>query len=119
MGVGTHTNSESVAEFGTSIGFFPRGMLNFVARNTKPGNSDQEVRRLVDANVANADPLFSQIMETSVGLATAGFSEGATRQEPELRGSFREEIGHYIYAGDTPLRFATAAYRQKMADRLL
>ncbi len=86
-------------------------MLGFVA--TK-GNSDLDLRRLVDAIVAGDDSLFSQLMD-----ASASFSGGATRLGPELGGSFLKEIGHYIYEGDTALHFAAAAYRTRMVDQLV
>ena len=58
------------------------------------GNTDGELRRLVDAIVAGDELVFSQRMEASSGRASAGFSGGATRQGPELGGSFLKEIGH-------------------------
>ena len=58
------------------------------------GDTDGELRRLVDAIVAGDELVFSQRMEGSSGLASAGFSGGATRQGPELDGSFLKEIGH-------------------------
>jgi hypothetical protein len=81
------------------------------------GTSAQPLRQLVDAIVANNVALFSRLIDESSELATATFAQGATRQGP--RPNFIEEIGHYIYSGDTALHFAAAAYRPKMADRLV
>jgi hypothetical protein len=78
------------------------------------GTSDQSLRRLVDAIVANDAVSFSKLLNAS--LAAASFSEGATRQDS---GQFLSEIGHYIYVGDTALHFAAAAYRHAMADQLI
>ncbi len=79
--------------------------------------SDQSLRRLVDAIVANDDSLFSKLIDGSPALATASFAKGATRQA--ATSCFIKEIGHYIYSGDTALHFAAAAYRYKMCDKLI
>lgn len=83
------------------------------------GSSEQSLRRLVDAIVANDGAVFSKLIGTSPALATASFSQGATRQGPSLSRCFIKEIGHYIYSGDTALHFAAASYRHKMADKLI
>jgi hypothetical protein len=83
------------------------------------GTSEQSLRRLIDAIVRDGDELFSRLLVGSPALATASFSRGATRQESGARPYFIEEIGHYIYSGDTALHFAAAAYRQKMVDGLI
>jgi len=76
-----------------------------------------ELRRLVDAIVANDAALFSKLIGGSPPLASASFSEGATRQSSGA--SFIPEIGHNIYSGDTALHFAAASYRHKMAKTLI
>jgi ankyrin repeat protein len=76
---------------------------------------EQSLRQLVDAIVANDAALVSKLLHASPALATASFSDGATRQTP----SFIKEIGHCIYSGDTALHFAAASYRQKMAHQLI
>jgi hypothetical protein len=81
------------------------------------GNPEHSLRRLVDAIVANDGGVFSKLMDGSPALATASFTEGATRQSPST--NFLKEIGHCIYSGDTALHFAAASYRQKMADKLI
>ena len=85
--------------------------------------SEQSLRQLVDAIVANDGALFSKLIDGSSALATASFSEGATRGGPSGGPShspcFIKEIGHYIYSGDTALHFAAASYRHKMADKLI
>lgn len=79
--------------------------------------SDQHLRQLVDAIVANNNALFSQLIAEFPALAIANFSDGATRQASSP--SFIKEIGHYIYSGDTALHFAAAAYRPQMAEKLI
>lgn len=81
--------------------------------------ADQSLRGLVDAIVANEGEFVAELLAGSPALATASFSQGATRQEANLRSYFIEEIGQYIYAGDTALHFAAAAYRGEMVDRLI
>ena len=80
---------------------------------------EQSLRRFVDAIVADDGALFSKLIDGSPALATASFSEGATRQGRSTRPYFIKEIGHYIYSGDTALHFAAASYRYKMADKLI
>ena len=77
------------------------------------------LRRLVDAIVVNDGGLFSRLIDGSSALAKASFSQGATRQGLGPSACFIKEIGHYIYAGDTALHFAAAAYRHKMVDKLI
>src|SRR4051794_186736 len=81
--------------------------------------SEESLRRLVDAIVADEGASFSNLIEGSPALAAASFSRGATRQGSSLGRLFIKEIGHYIYAGDTALHFAAAAYRLKMTKKLI
>jgi len=83
------------------------------------GTSEQSLRRLVDAIVVNDGTLFSRLLGGSSALATAAFSQGATRQGPNPSQGFIKEIGHIIYAGDTALHIAATSYRHKMADKLI
>ena len=83
------------------------------------GTSEQSLRRFVDAIVANDGALFSKLIDESSALATASFSQGATRQGPSPSPCFIKEIGHYIYSGDTALHFAAASYRHKMVNELI
>jgi len=83
------------------------------------GKMQEALRSLVDAIVANDVSLFSGMMDRTPGLALASFSKGATRQGASIGPCFIQEIGHYIYAGDTALHFAAASYRQAMAARLI
>jgi hypothetical protein len=95
------------------------GMLSIVARNVAAVTSEQSLRRLVETIVANDCVFFSKLIAGSSALATASFSHGATRQGPRPSPCFIEEIGHYIYSGDTALHFAAASYRHDMAEKLI
>jgi len=74
--------------------------LDFV-RLVVAGNLDQVSRRLA-ANPA---------------LATTSSDVGATRQESST--FFFAEIAHYLYAGDTALHMAAAAFRRGVAELLV
>lgn len=81
--------------------------------------SEQSLPELIDAIVANDGALFSKLIKGSPLLATAHFSQGATRQGPSPSRFFIKDIGHVIYAGDTALHFAAASYRHKMTRILI
>lgn len=81
--------------------------------------SDQALRRLVDAIVADDGELFAEQLDQSKALAQASFAQGATRQEHGSITHFLEEIGYRLYAGDTALHVAAAAYRCKMVEQLI
>ena len=50
-------------------------------------------------------------------MAKARFEIGATRRTPKTY--HIDEIGHYIYAGDTALHVAAAAHRQEIVQMLI
>ena len=53
----------------------------------------------------------------SPALASASLRQGATRQSAQ--NYLVSGIGHYLYAGDTPLHAAAAAYRQEIVPALV
>jgi hypothetical protein len=57
------------------------------------------------------------MVAASPGLATAGFQTGATRASAKPH--FLAQISRYIYAGDTALHIAAAAYESKIAELLI
>lgn len=77
----------------------------------------QSLKRLVDAIVDNDNKRFSSLLEESPVLATISFTDGATRQDSSQ--CFLQEIGLYLYSGDTALHVASAAYRSQMAQQLI
>lgn len=71
------------------------------ARAVAAGNVDQVSRRLTE----------------SPALATRASAEGATRQgAPDF---FFADIAHYLYAGDTALHMAAAAWQLPVAELLI
>jgi len=82
-------------------------------------NTDQSLRRLVDAIVNNDRITFSRMMGECPTLATATFQNGATRQGSSTGSNFFVQIGYYINSGDTALHFAAASYRPEMAAELI
>lgn len=81
------------------------------------GPGDADLIALARAIVAGDAPRAIQLLVDSTALARAGFAEGATRQAAQQY--FLHEIGRYVYAGDTALHIAAAAYRADLARELL
>lgn len=79
--------------------------------------ADSELRKLVDAIVADNSQLVARLLAAKPELASASFEDGASRQSPKPH--YLEEIGTYIYAGHTALHVAAAAYRTGIARQLL
>jgi hypothetical protein len=71
----------------------------------------------VRAVVAGKAATASRLLAASPALASACLEEGATRHGPE--GYFLDEIKHYLYAGDTALHAAAAAYQHEVARELI
>ena len=67
--------------------------------------------------VSSDDSEVGRMLESSPALAAATVREGATRQDPNTY--WFEEIRHYVYAGDTGLHVAAAAYRPTAAKLLI
>jgi ankyrin repeat protein len=78
--------------------------------------SDDALMTLVMTIVAADDAAVFGMLARDPALARAHFKQGATRQTAR---TYQIEIGHYIYAGDTALHLAAAAYRQETARHLL
>ena len=80
-------------------------------------NSDLALRDLVSAIVVGDGAAISRMIASSPDLAKAIFKSGATRQS--AHGWFIDEIHRYIYAGDTALHVAAAAYRPEIIGQLI
>jgi hypothetical protein len=78
---------------------------------------DSELRELVAAIVDGNDSLALILLTASPSLARACFQAGATRQA--AKAFYLASIGRYIWAGDTALHIAAAAYQTEMVRMLL
>ena len=72
---------------------------------------------LVRAIVADDAATVLRLLATSESLASARAGEGATRAA--ATDYYLAGIGHYLYAGDTALHIAAAAYQLPVARQLL
>jgi hypothetical protein len=79
--------------------------------------SDLELRELVTAIVAGDGEGVARLLAASPVLAKASFRAGATRQAEGAY--FLPAIRRYIYAGDTGLHIAAAAYQTEIARMLV
>lgn len=67
--------------------------------------------------VAGDTSRVSRCLSTSPALARTSATVGATRQQSTA--FFLTEIGHYLYASDTALHMAAAAFSRPMAEILM
>jgi hypothetical protein len=67
--------------------------------------------------IARRDGSASVLLQEHRELARASVSAGATRANPKTW--FFDSIGHYVYAGDTALHVAAAAYDAPVTRTLL
>ena len=84
---------------------------------TDPGNLDSALLALVRAVVIGDAATALGLLAASPELACAHFREGATRQA--AKAYFLDEIKHYVYAGDTALHIAAAAYQRETVRKLI
>ena len=78
--------------------------------------SDAALMTLV-RTIVTADTVAFHFLAANPALAKARFEIGATRQTAET--FYLDGIGHYIYAGDTALHLAAAAYHQEIVPKLI
>ena len=81
------------------------------------GPHDQALMGFARAVAAGDVGTASQLLAASPDLARVCLGQGATRQE--AKEYFLDEIGHYVYRGDTALHVAAAAYRHEIARELI
>lgn len=74
-------------------------------------------RSLVAAIVSGDGARVSLLLEASPELATAVLPTGATRKT--AKANFLDSIKRYLYAGDTPLHIAAAAYQTELVRTLI
>jgi hypothetical protein len=72
---------------------------------------------LIRAIAARDQGEVARMLAASPALATSAVTAGATRQEAAPY--YLDQIGHYVYAGDTALHIAAAAYDTRLVPTLL
>ena len=75
------------------------------------------LQRLFRAIVSRNRPMVSGLLAESPALARLAIRVGASREAAETY--FFKEITHYVYAGDTALHVAAAAYERDIAEELV
>ena len=81
----------------------------------EPGTLDSALMALVRAIAADDAATALRLLNVSPALASPRFNEGATRQAAKAH--YLDEIERYIYAGDTALHMAAAAYRTEIVPK--
>jgi hypothetical protein len=79
--------------------------------------SHRELMSLVDAILLGDEANVACTLSASPELARAAFQTGASRAIE--KSYFLDQIKRYIYAGDTALHIAAAAYQAQIAERLI
>lgn len=87
-----------------------------MARSRSPKPADDELLALL-RSIARGEAAAVDIITASPDLARQHVAGGATRDDATTW--YFTEIEHYVYAGDTPLHVAAAAYRPDIARLLL
>ena len=80
-------------------------------------SGESQLRKLMQAIVIGKATTATKMLATSPALARARVSQGATRQT--AKASYLGEIAHYLYAGDTALHIAAAAYQTGIVMHLI
>jgi hypothetical protein len=88
------------------------------ANTSSTGDPQQRALLALLRAIASRDrSMASRLLAESPLLARQAIVIGATRAASGAY--FFEEIGHYVYAGDTPLHVAAAAYHVAIAEELV
>jgi ankyrin repeat protein len=88
-----------------------------VKGSTSDGRQAAQLLVLFRAIASRDRALTSRLLTASPLLARQAIEVGATRDA--AKAYFLEEIRHYVYAGDTALHVAAAAYEAKLAGELV
>jgi hypothetical protein len=86
-------------------------------KNNKRETDDSSLMDLFRAIISGDLRLISRSLAKSPSLASQALAIGASRGTPKPY--FFSEIKHYVYAGDTALHVAAAAYRRDVARELV
>jgi ankyrin repeat protein len=84
---------------------------------TARGTAESALMALIRAIVADDTAAALRVLVASPALASARLAHGATRQT--AKDYYLAGLGHYLYAGDTPLHVAAAAYRKEIVHELI
>jgi len=79
--------------------------------------ADQSALMALIRAIGVDDAVAQRLLAVSPALASAHVAQGATRQV--AKDYYLDPIGHYVYAGDTALHVAAAAYRCEIARKLI
>ncbi|MGZ5841687.1 MAG: ankyrin repeat domain-containing protein [Xanthobacteraceae bacterium] len=79
--------------------------------------ADQSALTTLIRAIGVDDAAALQLLAASPALATRQVAQGATRQA--ATDYYLDPIAHYVYAGDTALHVAAAAYRCEIAKKLI
>jgi ankyrin repeat protein len=79
--------------------------------------ADQSALMALIRAIGVDDAAALRLLVASPALATAQVAQGATRQA--ATDYYLDPIAHYVYAGDTALHVAAAAYRCEIAEKLI
>ena len=82
-----------------------------------PGTSESTLMSLLRAIVTNDAAATWRLLAMTPTLTNAHFAQGATRRAANAY--YLHEIEHYVYAGDTALHIAAAAYQTEMTRKLV
>ena len=85
--------------------------------NKKHESGDSALMDLLRAIVSGERDRVSQLIAGSPSLAVQALAIGASRKSPAPY--FFLKIAHYVYAGDTALHVAAAAYQREVAQELI
>jgi ankyrin repeat protein len=81
-------------------------------------NREEHVLQMLLRVIVSRDRrTMSRLLAESPPLARMAIRVGASRDDE--RTYYLEEIAHYVYAGDTPLHIAAAAYQRNIAEELV
>jgi hypothetical protein len=84
---------------------------------TNEARADAALWALLQAIASREEDRASRLLAASPSLAQQAIRVGATRKASTAY--YFEEIGHYVYAGDTALHIAAAAYQRPIAQGLI
>ena len=84
---------------------------------TRRDEQNSALMTLIRAIASRDEQKASRLLDASPGLARQVSKIGATRQVSTTY--YFKEIEHYVYAGDTALHIAAAAYAREISKKLL